>query len=314
MSFIVGAYAAGFAADAADHVRALAQLPGFGGVELPFNDDVARDRVSVSVLCPEWDVVLTAITATVGRTRTDPQFGLASRFEAGRRAAVAAARGLAALRQAIDEHAGRAATIAVELHSAPPGTGDPNALAASLAELAELDWGAALVTIEHCDSVSGPPPHQKGYLTLDDELDAVQTAGEQFALTVNWGRSAIEGRSAATPVKHVTRARAAGRLGGVMFSGVTNRPSAFGTPWLDAHLPVSAACDPNFADLAPLTEPLSLLGPAQISATLEAAGGAQRFTGLKIGLRPSDLELDARIDRLRANLELLRRLTNEPRP
>ena len=81
-----------------------------------------------------------------------------------------------------------------------------------------------MVTVEHCDSVAGPAPQQKGYLTLDDELEALQKAGEQFALTVNWGRSAIEGRSAGTPVEHVARARAAGRLGGVMFSGV-DRPA-----------------------------------------------------------------------------------------
>lgn len=314
MSFIVGAYAAGFADGATDHLREVAQLPGFQGLEIPFADDQARDRAGVAALAPEWDVVLTAITATVLRTKSDPGFGLASTSERGRGAAVAAARDLADLRQAVDKHAGRPATVAIELHSAPPGGGDPGALAASLEELAELDWGQALVTVEHCDSVAGPPPHQKGYLTLEDELAAVQKAGKQFALTVNWGRSAIEGRSTTTPIEHVTRLRAAGRLGGVMFSGVTARVSAFGAPWLDAHLPLSATDVPSLADLAPLTEPASLLGPAQVFATLRAAGGAQRFTGLKIGLRPADLPADARIDRLRANLELLRRLTDEPRP
>lgn len=313
MSFVVGAYAAGFA-DAADALCRVAALPGFGGFEVPFANDPAQDRAGVDALDPGWDIVLTAITATVLRNRTDPRFGLASPFEPGRRAAVAAAREMAAFGRAIDEHAGRPATVAVELHSAPTGTGDPAALAASLAELADVDWGQAMVTVEHCDSVAGPAPQQKGYLTLDDELEALQKAGERFALTVNWGRSAIEGRSAGTPVEHVARARAAGRLGGVMFSGATDRPSAFGAPWLDAHLPPSAGGDARVADLAPLTEPASLLGPAEVADTLLAAGGVQRFTGLKIGVRPADLDFGARLDRLRAALELLRRLGTEPRP
>ncbi len=313
MSFIVGAYAAGIADDPRQ-LRVAAQLPGFGGIELPFLDDAGRDQAGVAALEPAWDVVLTAITATVLRGRNEPHFGLASSVESGRRAAVAAARDLAALGRAIDEHAGRAATIAVELHSAPTGNGDPASLATSLGELAEFDWGEALVTIEHCDSVSGRPPHQKGYLTLEDELGAVQKAGERFALTVNWGRSAIDGRSVATPVQHVAQLRAAGRLGGVMFSGVTDRASAFGSPWLDAHLPLSAAGDPRFADIEPLTEPASLLGPAQIVDTLRAADGAQLYTGLKIALRPEWLDIDARIERLRANLELLQRLSAESRP
>jgi hypothetical protein len=299
MSFIVGAYASAAADDTGDHLRRVAELPGFGGVELPFLDDRDRDRAGVAALDPAWDVVLTAITATVLRNRREPAFGLASPDERGRRAAVAAARDLAALGRAIDEHAGRAALVAVELHSAPTGIGDPAAFATSLGELAELDWGAALVTVEHCDSVAGPPPHQKGYLTLDDELAAVRKFGERFALTVNWGRSAIEGRSAATPVEHVALLREAGRLGGVMFSGVADHESAFGAPWLDAHLPPSEAG--------------SLLGPAELAATLDAAGRAQRFTGLKIALRPAELDADARIGRLRAALELLGRAA-EPCP
>jgi len=313
MSFIVGAYASAAADDAGDHLRQVAKLPGFGGLELPFLDDLGRDRSAIATLDPAWDIVLTTITATVLRNRRQPGFGLASPSEPGRRSAIAAARDLAALVRAIDERAGRAAVIAVELHSAPAGTGNAAAFAASLDELAELDWGAALVTVEHCDSAAGAPPHQKGYLTLDDELEAVRSAGERFGLTINWGRSAIEGRSAATPVEHVARLRQAGRLAGVMFSGVTDRESAFGAPWLDAHLPPNAH-DPRFADLEPLTEATSLLGPAEIAATLHAAGGVQRFTGLKIALRPADLDIGSRIDRIRAALDLLGRLSSEPHP
>lgn len=313
MSFIVGAYAAGFGDDV-DSLRRVAQLPGFGGLELPFHDDVARDRAGVAELDPSWDVVLTTITANVLRNRSESGFGLASAYEPGRRAAVTAARDTAALARAIDDHAGRPATVAVELQAAPSETGDAAALAASLDELATFDWGNALVTIEHCDSVAGPRPHQKGYLTLDDELEAVEKAGGRFALTVNWGRSAIEGRSATTPAEHVARLRAAGRLGGVMFSGVADRSFGSLAPWTDAHLPPSTARDPRFADLEPLTEPASLLGPAEVSRTLEAAAGAQRFTGLKIAFHPPGLDADARIDRLRAGLEVLRRVAAGPRP
>ena len=309
MSFIVGAYASAPADDAGDHLRRVAELPGFGGVELPFHDDPGRDASSVAALRPEWDVVLTAIAATVLRNQREPGFGLASPDETGRRAAVATARALADQVRVIDDHAGRAAVVAVELHSAPSGSGTTAAFARSLAELAELGWDDALVTVEHCDSVAGPPPHQKGYLTFDDELAVVRETDSRFAMTVNWGRSAIDGRSARTPVEHVTALRDAGRLGGVMFSGATDHESVYGVPWLDAHLPPSTGAETEFADLRSGTEATSLLGPAQIRATLHAAGGTQRFTGLKISVRPAELDAATRIEHVRAALELLGRVT-----
>jgi hypothetical protein len=306
MKFIVGAYASAPAEDGARYLDMVAELPGFGGVELQYAGP-ADSAGAVTALQPSWDVVATTIGITVGRNAADPEFGLASSSPEGRRAAVDLVRGLAGVVKDIDDRAGRSAVVGVELHSAPTGRGSREALAASLDEIAGWDWDDALLTVEHCDSVAGAPPLQKGYLTLQDEMDVIARLAGRVAMTINWGRSAIDGRDRHTPVYHLDLVRAAGLLGGLMFSGVAAEPTAYGAAWIDAHLPPAAGGDPRFADLAS-TEPASLLGPQEVADALAAAGDVQRFTGLKIGVRPLDLPAESRLAYVRDALDLLDRL------
>jgi hypothetical protein len=204
--------------------------------------------------------------------------------------------------RAINERAGRAAVRAVELHSAPTGHGERAALARSLVELADLDWQDALLTVEHCDSASTTRAMQKGYLPLEDELAAAGGTDGRFAVTINWGRSAIDGRSAATATQHITRTADAGLLGGLMFSGVAADTGPYGDAWTDAH-PPPAGDDGRFAGL--MTEPASLLTPAAIAAALRAAGGQQQFTGLKIAAPPGARTPPARLAYIRDALRIL---------
>ena len=82
--------------------------------------------------------------------------------------------------------AGKGSAIAVQLHSAP-SLGTPAAVAAgvtssvhalsrSLQEVLTWDWRGAAVAIEHCDAAhsDGSPPAAKGFLSLDEELAALQ--------------------------------------------------------------------------------------------------------------------------------------------
>ncbi len=308
MAYIVGAYAAAPPAGSdpvavAAFLDGAAALPGFRGFELPYIGD--SDSFSSSTpanVDPSWDLVVTAIPGTVGRTAADPSFGLASTAPAGRAAALRFTDGLRSAVLGLNDRAGRRAVIAVELHSAPTGYADRSAFRASLESIAGWDWDGAALTVEHCDAARPGQPAQKGYLPLADEIDAVAGLPGFAGVTVNWGRSAIEGRSAATAIEHIDQARSRGLLAGVMLSGASDRDGTFGAAWSDAHLPPSAAADgePGLA-----SEQTSLLGPAEIADSLQHAGGEQLFTGLKIGVRPVDLPLDARIAYLRNTIRLI---------
>jgi len=86
----------------------------------------------------------------------------------------------------------------------------------------------------------------------------------------------------------------------LMFSGVAAGPNPFGDGWHDAHLPPRGD-----GDL--IGEPASLLGTAEIADALRAARDQQRFTGLKIGVRPADLPIAGRIAYLRDATALIDR-------
>ncbi len=56
------------------------------------------------------------------------------------------------------------------------------------------------------------------------------TPSTQIGMSVNWGRSAIEGRDPSLPVRHVRQLRARGLLDGVVFSGAAATHGAYGAP------------------------------------------------------------------------------------
>jgi hypothetical protein len=306
MRYVIGAYPAAptGAWDPLAHsefLHQVAQIPGFGGLEMTYTGVLHQDESwLLSQLDPGWDLVLTAIGGTVARVGADPDFGLASPDARGRSEALDFTAGLRDAVHRIADHLGRASVVAVELHSAPTGRGHAAAFADSLATVAGWDWAGAAVTVEHCDALRPDHPPQKGYLSLADELDVVTALPGIAGITVNWGRSVIEGQQAGTAVEHIEQVRAAGALAGLMFSGVAATPNPFGDPWLDAHLPPSGE-----GDL--VGEPSSLLGPAEIADALRAAGDQQQFTGLKIGVRPPDLPIAGRVAYLRDGVALIER-------
>lgn len=319
MQFIVGAYAASPTARQWDpaaedaYLTGLAAIPGLRGLEVPFTGQLHHDEDwLLGRLDPTWDLVLTGIPGTVARVAADSGFGLASSRDDGRRAAVVFTSAMRDAVRRVHDHLGRRAVIAVELHSAPTATGTAAAFAASLNEISEWDWDGVALTVEHCDAVRPGQAPQKGYLPLTDELSAVAATPTVAGVTLNWGRSAIEGRDSATPRQHIAAAVAAGGLAGLMFSGAAAVAGQFGEPWLDAHLPPSSqsAAGAGVAELADLhaVEPTSLLGPAEIGQALRAAGGQQLFTGVKIGVRPLDAPIERRLAYLRDAVTMIDRI------
>lgn len=274
-------------------MRELVTRNWLGGLELGYADSVEWPAGAPADL----PVIISGVPGTTGRNAKDPDFGLASPDEAGRQRALEWARGEAAAAAALaaEGHIVRA----VEIHSAPTGKADPAIFTASLLEMAGWDWGGAQLWIEHCDAhVEGQEPN-KGYLRLDQELailEEVAAAAPQagWGMVINWARSAIEGRDAATALAHIEQSAASGWLRHLGFSSCSGEQTEFGVPWADMHLPLAGT------SVAPVG---SLLGAAEVAAALEAAGDVTY--GLKLGLRPNDLGVAQRLAALDENAALI---------
>lgn len=282
-----------------EFVRELTERDWLGGLELGYFESMSWPAGAPA----ELPVIVSGVPGTTGRNAEDADFGLASPVEAGRQRALEWARGEAAAIAALvaEGHLVRA----VEIHSAPTGKADPEIFARSLLEMASWDWAGAQLWVEHCDAhVEGQEPN-KGYLSLEQELAvldevsaAVPDAG--WGMVINWARSAIEGRSAATALAHIEQAAASGWLRHLGFSSCSGEQTVFGVPWIDMHLPLAGT------SVAP---PGTLLGADEVRAALAAAGDVSY--GLKVGLRPAELGVADRLAALDENAALIRSMAGQ---
>lgn len=286
VSYLLGAYPAAptdpSSPEFGDFITALAGHELVAGLEVPSHHlaDLAAVESMTQFASPQWVYAVTCFPGTILAMAESPATGLASMDSVGRTTAVEFVAGLREQLLRFDEQVGGGQVQHLFLHSAPRG-GTPDALAVSLAEILSWDWGGTRLHLEHSDAaVAGQQP-QKGFLSLTDELRVLDQLGD-IGLVINWGRSAIESRSVDGPVQHLEQAREAGLLSGLMFSGAAESDSAFGSGWLDAHLPTSSV------------EPSSLLTPAEITRSLQAAGD-QVLLGVKIGVRPLEGDVAQKI-------------------
>lgn len=293
MKIHVGAYAAIEGLDETAETALYAGLAemGVAGLELPFFGDAVHRRDNdwmIAQIRPDWTLVLTTLFGTMNKLKEDLHFGLASADPDGRSRALdymEAARGCI---ESIHHALGRRAVRAVLVHSAPRlgGSGAKSSVdrfADSLSELRSRDWHGAQLLVEHCDSpVPGRAP-DKGFLRMEDDVLATKLSSgtTPIGLAVNWGRSAVETRSAAGPLEHIARANQAGLLGALFFSGVTPSHPEYGE-WRDSHAPFSTTC------------PESLLTPAAAKAAM-AAAPACPILGLKLQTKPTALSVAARL-------------------
>ena len=282
--FVVGAYTI-MPAERAGQEEFLATLPAWvTGLEIPFRVTAELDPD------PAWfaqqaarftDSVVTLIPGTMGRLATDPTFGLASADEAGRAAALDFTRAALAAIAQLHEDAGASIVRWVQLHSGPTDGAVRDAFARSLTELSPSFDAAGLgLVIEHCDAASGVGPGEKRFLDVADEVAVAAEVGA--TVTINWGRSVLETHDADTPRAQIAEVVAAGRLGGVMFSGASGDATAYGTAWADVHLPLS------------VDEPASLMTPTAVAECMAAASGHEQYRGVKIQA-PSTASVDERI-------------------
>jgi len=104
-------------------------------------------------------------------------------------------------------------------------------------------------------------------LDLSDELEVCNQL--DIGVTINWGRSVLEGKGPEQALKHVKEAVGYGALAGVMFSGIGPTASEGGGPWADVHLAMSE------------DEPVSLMTAAAVAECARAARDAS-YLGAKM--------------------------------
>lgn len=303
---IVGAYAAQPAnlTERRAYLEAVLALSDIDGLEIPWGAPSWRDDALILQKLFRSQTrggrhVLTLIAAQANAVAQNSAFGLASRDEDGRRAAIDL------VRSAHDDLARFAQDgqeiLAVEIHSYPsvPQEGvvaAAEALQHSLAEILDWDWGGTTLILEHCDTRTPTYPWQKGLLPLDVEIDAVTMAakgGRPVSMAVNWGRSALEERDALAPERHVRRLKEAGLLRGIIFSGAASEDSPYGPAWADTHPPLKEQL------------PQSAMTRAHVAAIMEIAGEGLLYEGMKIGIRPPEATVSQRLDLVEKTLAAL---------
>jgi hypothetical protein len=317
---ILSSYAAAPALDGwnpeaeAAFLHAAARLPGVSGLEVPFYPTGQLHKYDgdwflgqVRQLPDHLTFTVTSIPDTMSRLEGSADFGLASLPAAGRQAAVARAAAAAEAVRALNPVLGRPAVHAVHLfsapspvrHGVPAGAAGIGPLASSLEQLAAFGWDGARAVLEHCDAGKAGQSPVKGFLTLEEELEAVTASGTGAGLAVNWGRSAIEGRDGSTGSRHIRDCLDSEMLAGVVLSGCAPVTTRFGGAWDDCHVPPA------------LVEPASLLTPAAIrsvSAALESASGglnSEVYRGLKVSA-PVGSSVARRVELLADSIDVVR--------
>lgn len=288
----------------------LSKLPRVGGFEIPYRGynevEYWNGTWPRGVPDPEH-VMLTGIPGTMKMQTEHPLFGLASTNEAERKAALEFTHALNARARALVANGHR--VVATLVHSAPSFSGSARAFSQSLAEICCWDWYGVPVVVEHCDAANGAVKPEKGFLSIDDELEAIRAVYQDMGIeigaaatraklgvSVNWGRSVLEHGSPQGALKHLRQARDAGYLRGFMLSGISDKDSQFGPAWQDAHMPPAEVGG---------TAGSSLLTREHIAESWREAGEDLLFKGFKMALRPHDLSIPSRVQQIERIISLI---------
>lgn len=271
---------------------------GIQGFELPFWGQSFHqygDRFIYELLNDSLDNTVSTMPGTVKGLSASAHFGLASNDHSGRAAAISMLNSVNNGLSDLNSHFSQQMVSVVQLATAPTVAvteqrSSVDQLARSLNEILCLDWQGAKLVIEHCDSMS---PHQsKGFMSLQDEIKAIELVGggEAVGITINWGRSAIEGKSVQTPLDHLELVKQADLLHGLMFSGVCENSEIFGS-WEDSHAPFAETIR---AIGGGANE--SLLNCEQVIRSLNViSGDTLGYTGFKFGWPLESMDIESRL-------------------
>ena len=299
MKYIIGAYAT--APSLAGNNRVIEckfyddlveSISDIQGLEIPFWGKSIHQFGSnflLDIVDPNWNNILTCIPGTMSNLANNPKFGLASDDEDGRSEAIAMHRVANQSVHQINKYCGRRCVKAIQIATAPsvPVQGvssSTDSLLKSMKEILSWDWQGAKINIEHCDTAVGSNTFEKGFLTIENEIKVLIELKDSHdvGMTINWARSAIEGRSVDRPIEHIKLAVESGVLSGLIFSGVSDNDNQYGS-WKDTHMPFS-----QFGDLK-YCERNSLLTKENISNALSAVNlSSIDYLGIKLLSMPID--------------------------
>ena len=259
MKYIIGAYATAPSLCHNDealendfYVKLKRDIPEIRGLEVPYWGKGIHQFGSeylLNIIDPHWDNVLSCIPGTMGELVKNPKFGLASDDKDGRLAAIFMQKRVNKILHTMNDKYSRKSIISVQMVSAPsfPVEGvssSIDSLKSSMDEILSWDWGGARLVIEHCDASIPNQSFDKGFFRLEEEIDMLLSLQSEHKLgvTINWARSAIEGRSPDKPIEHLKLASQHNLLSGLIFSGVSENDDRYGQ-WNDTHMPFAQSYD-----------------------------------------------------------------------
>ncbi len=307
MKYIIGAYATAPSLNSNDkslessfYNKLIKSIPQIEGLELPFFGSSIHQFGSdflLKFIKPEWNNVLTCIPGVMANLSKNPHFGIASDNNHGRVDAVDMYKRANQFVHKINDIYGKQSIIAVQLSTAPstPFKGvssSKKSLVKSMNEILNLDWQGAKIVIEHVDSSCNNLAFEKGFLTLKNEIEVLSTFSDIYdvGITINWARSAIEGKDIYMPLEHIKLAIKSNLLRGLIFSGVSDNDKNYGC-WKDMHMPFAKSYDVKYF------EENSLLTHENISKTLKLVDlNALDYLGIKLLSMPlNTFDIDRRV-------------------
>lgn len=216
---LVGAYAA-LPSLPADQERFYDGLAGRGiadGLEIPFRDGLGVDirRLAAQMRGRFTRSVITLIPGTMVRVGATGVFGLASKDQDGRRAALDFLREARLVAEELNQLTGEQSVSALHIHTAPSKTAAREMFARSLDEIAasapaEGAWSTRLV-LEHCDAYAPAVPGEKRFLPLEDEIPSHGRRGSVSPSTGAVRRSRPRTRAGRSPRSNSSPPRACWR-------------------------------------------------------------------------------------------------------
>lgn len=237
----------------------------------------------------QWNMVVTVLPALMQSSKNNPYFGLASVDESSRSCAVSLVEKGCDYIRLLENKFKREIVKAIHIHSSPKSEmfnvrGSKEAFYKSLKEIRKINLHVK-INIEHCDAFMLGKNSEKGYLTIDDELDVIGEVGG-YGMILNWGRSAIETYSKVGPLSHIEQAMCEKMLEGFFFSGCSNEASSDYGQWKDTHMPPQNIIGSKYLRND------SLLGYEEIKNVMSLLRkyGKDIYYGIKV-LDPSDTNL-----------------------
>ena len=262
MKYIVGAYATAPSLGSEDKIlersfyeQLSESIPEIRGLEIPFFGKEIHQFGSdflLDIIDKNWENVLSCIPGSMSKLANNPKFGLASDDENGRAEAIAMHKKANQALHKMNEYYERQSVIAVQIATAPSTpveyvSSSADSLLKSMEEILSWDWEGSKIVIEHCDTAVDNIPFEKGFLTIEDEIKTLIELQDMHnvGITINWARSAIEGRNISKPLEHIEMALKNNILSGLIFSGVSDNDIQYGS-WKDTHMPFAQSFDVKF--------------------------------------------------------------------